>query len=108
MTAAVLSPRNAVTIVRRLGWGVADQVVSSISNFVLGIVVARSLGAEGFGSFSLAFITYAFILSGSRGLSTAPLLVRFSGPRRRSGAAPCRPPRRRRPASERWRARGAW
>ena len=80
MTAAVLSPRNAVTIVRRLGWGVADQVVSSISNFVLGIVVARSLGAEGFGSFSLAFITYAFILSGSRGLSTDPLLVRFSGP----------------------------
>jgi O-antigen/teichoic acid export membrane protein len=82
-----------VTIVRRLGWGVADQVVSSISNFVLGIVVARSLGAHGFGSFSLAFVTYTFILSASRGLSTDPLLVRFSGPEspewRRAVSASC-------------------
>lgn len=63
----------------RLGWGVADQAVSSLSNFALGIVVARSLGSEGFGAFSLAYVTYAFVVSATRGLATDPLLVRFSG-----------------------------
>ncbi len=67
-------------VVGRLGWGVADQGISSLSNFVLGIVVARSLGSHGFGAFSLAYVTYAFILSATRGLATDPLLVRFSGP----------------------------
>jgi O-antigen/teichoic acid export membrane protein len=60
---------------------VADQAVSSVANFVLGIVVARSLGAEGFGAFSLAYLTYAFVLSAGRGLATDPLTVRFSGAR---------------------------
>ncbi len=63
---------------RRLGWGVADQAVSSLSNFVLGIVVARSLGAEDFGAFSLAFLTYSVVLNAARGAATDPLLVRFS------------------------------
>jgi O-antigen/teichoic acid export membrane protein len=67
-------------IVRRLGWGVADQAVTSLSNFAIGIVVARSLGADGFGAFTLAYVTYSVILNASRGLSTDPLLVRFSGP----------------------------
>jgi O-antigen/teichoic acid export membrane protein len=66
-------------VVRRLGWGVADQAVSSVANFLLGIVVARTLGAEGFGAFSLAYLTYAFVLSASRGVATDPLTVRFSG-----------------------------
>jgi O-antigen/teichoic acid export membrane protein len=63
----------------RLGWGVADQAASSVANFVLGIVVARSLGAEGFGAFSLAYLTYSFVLSAGRGLATDPMTVRFSG-----------------------------
>jgi hypothetical protein len=41
----------------RLGWGIADQAVSSITNFALGIVVARSLGAADFGASSLAWVT---------------------------------------------------
>lgn len=67
-------------VVGRLGWGVADQGVSSLSNFALGIFAARALGSEGFGAFSLAYVTYAFILSATRGVATDPLLVRFSGP----------------------------
>jgi O-antigen/teichoic acid export membrane protein len=63
----------------RLGWGVIDQGVSSLSNFALGIVVARSLGSEGFGAFTLAYVTYSLVLNASRGLATDPLLVRFSG-----------------------------
>jgi O-antigen/teichoic acid export membrane protein len=65
--------------VRRIGWGVADQAVSSLTNFAVSIYVARTLGAEKFGAFSLAYVTYAFALNASRGLGTDPLMVRFSG-----------------------------
>jgi O-antigen/teichoic acid export membrane protein len=63
----------------RLGWGAADQGMSSLTNFFLSIYVARTLGAVAFGAFSLAYVTYAFALNASRGLSTDPFVVRFSG-----------------------------
>ncbi len=64
---------------RRLGWSVADQGISSLSNFVLGILVARSLDPQDLGAFTLAYVTFAFALSASRGTSTDPLVVRYSG-----------------------------
>jgi O-antigen/teichoic acid export membrane protein len=64
--------------VRRFGWGVADQAVSSITNFAVSIYVVREMGAAQFGAFSLAYVTYAFALNASRGLATEPLMVRFS------------------------------
>ena len=69
-------PRQAA---RRLGWGVADQAVSSLTNFALAIYVARTLGAVQFGAFGLAYVTYSFVLNASRGLTSDPLMVRFSG-----------------------------
>jgi len=63
---------------RRLGWGLVDQAVSSLTNFAISLYVARSLGAAAFGAFSLAYVTYTFALSASRGLATDPLMVRFS------------------------------
>ena len=65
--------------VRRISWGLADQVVSSLTNFLVSIYIARELGAVPFGAFSLAFVTYSFALNASRGLATDPLMVRFSG-----------------------------
>jgi O-antigen/teichoic acid export membrane protein len=53
--------------------------MSSLTNFVLSIYVARTLGAAQFGAFSLAYVTYGFAINASRGLSIEPLLVRFSG-----------------------------
>lgn len=64
---------------RRVGWGLADQVVSSLTNFAVSIYVVHVLGAVQFGAFSLAYVTYGFALSASRGLATSPLMVRFSG-----------------------------
>ena len=64
---------------RRLSWGVADQAVSSLTNFAVSIYIARTLGAVQYGAFSLAYVTYGFALNASRGLATDPLLVRFSG-----------------------------
>jgi O-antigen/teichoic acid export membrane protein len=65
--------------IHRLGWGIADQGMSSLTNFLLAVYVARTLGAVQFGAFSLAYVTYGFALNVSRGLATDPLMVRFSG-----------------------------
>jgi O-antigen/teichoic acid export membrane protein len=79
-TAPVESRRpGVIPAIRRLGWGVADQGISSLGNFALGLFVARSVGADSFGAFSLAFITYTVVINAARGLATDPLLVRFSG-----------------------------
>src|SRR5690349_10941084 len=64
---------------RRLSWGVADQAMSSVSNFAVNIYIARTLGAVQYGAFGLAYVTYGFAINASRGLATDPLLVRFSG-----------------------------
>ena len=64
-------------IFRRLSWGVVDQAVSSITNFAVNISIAHS-GPEQYGAFALAYVTYAVALQVSRGLTTDPLLVRFS------------------------------
>jgi O-antigen/teichoic acid export membrane protein len=63
---------------RRLGWGVADQAVSSLTNFAVNIYIVRDLGAVQYGAFALAYVTYGFVLQASRGLATDPLLVRYS------------------------------
>ena len=63
----------------RLTWGIADQAMCSLTNFLLTIYVARTLGAAQFGAFSLAYVTYGFAINASRGLSIEPLLIRFSG-----------------------------
>jgi O-antigen/teichoic acid export membrane protein len=63
----------------RLTWGLGDQALSSMTNFVVGVFVARELGVAGFGVFSLAWVTYGVVLNVSRGLATDPLVVRFSG-----------------------------
>lgn len=66
-------------VIGRLSWGLADQAASSMSNFAVGVYVARSLGVTAFGVFSLAWVTYGVVLNVSRGLATDPLVVRFSG-----------------------------
>jgi len=77
---------------RRVFWGFADQALSSLTNFILAIAVARSAGTTAFGVFSLVFATYLVCLSLSRAVATEPLSVRYSavGPddwRRGTGAA---------------------
>jgi O-antigen/teichoic acid export membrane protein len=53
--------------------------MSTLTNFLLGLYIARTLGAVQFGAFSLAYVTYGFAINASRGLAIEPLLVRFSG-----------------------------
>jgi O-antigen/teichoic acid export membrane protein len=77
--------------VRRLSWGLADQAVTSLVSFAVGVYAARSLGVVEFGAFSLAWVTYGVALNISRGLATDPLAVRYSGlPRSAWSAAAAR------------------
>jgi hypothetical protein len=62
----------------RFSWGLADQAMSSLSNAAMSLYIARELGATEFGAFSVAYVTYSFVLNASRGLATDPLLVRYS------------------------------
>ena len=79
-TASRTPLRNRIgRLAARAGWGVADQALSSLTNFAVGIYVARALGTSGLGAFSLAFATYLLALNASRGLATDPLVVRYSG-----------------------------
>lgn len=69
-----------------------DQLLFSLSNFALTIVVARSVTASEFGAFALGMAAYLLSTAVLRGFTSETLIVRFSaasGPewRRGSGAA---------------------
>jgi O-antigen/teichoic acid export membrane protein len=55
-----------------------DQGLSSLTNFILGIVVARSVGASEFGAFGFAYSIFIVAVGVTRGLTSEPLAVRFS------------------------------
>ena len=65
-------------LARRAGWSTADQVISSLSNFALSLLVARQVSVREFGAFALAFAMYGYLVMVSRLLVSQPLLVRFS------------------------------
>jgi O-antigen/teichoic acid export membrane protein len=64
--------------VRRLGWGVADQALSSLTNFALAVLVARAVSTSALGAFGLSFTTYTITLGATRALCQEPLTVRYS------------------------------
>ena len=64
--------------VRRLGWGLGDQALSSLTNFALAILVARTVSTSALGAFGLAFTTYTITLGATRALCSEPLTVRYS------------------------------
>jgi O-antigen/teichoic acid export membrane protein len=74
----VKTPNLVRRATRRFGWGVADQAFSSLTNFLLGVAVARSVSPSEFGAFNLAFTGYLIALGISRALTTEPLAVRYS------------------------------
>lgn len=71
-------------VIRRVGWGFLDQVLSSGSNFALTAFVAASISASGFGAFALVYAVYGACVGLSCGLASIPLTVLYSA------AAPAR------------------
>ncbi len=63
-------------------WIVADQILSTLTNFALISVVARSTSPSTFGRFALIQALYTVVVGGLTTLSTDPLIVRHAGSRR--------------------------
>jgi O-antigen/teichoic acid export membrane protein len=60
-------------------WNLVDQVISSGNNFLIQIIVARSVSADDFGAFAISFAIFSVAIAMFRALSTSPLAIRFSG-----------------------------
>ena len=70
--------RRAARMGARVGWGFGDQAVSSLSNFLLGFLVARNVDTATFGAFSIAYTTYVVVVGILRGAVAQPLMIRYS------------------------------
>lgn len=53
----------------------ADQLVSSASNFLLGVLIARAGGADALGAFGIAFLVWLAVVGVNRALVTEPMTV---------------------------------
>ena len=65
-------------MINRFGWALADQVLSSATNFALSLLVARTVGARDLGAFSVAYATFTFSLGAVRAIAGELLAVRHS------------------------------
>src|SRR3954451_25282379 len=71
---------------RRVSWSLADQALSSASNFILSLLLLRYTTSQEFGAFTLAFSIYLLILSVARAACSTPLLIRGVGKQESRGA----------------------
>lgn len=74
-----LVTKRSRTVARRVGWALADQAVSSLTNFGLRFVIARGVTTSSFGAFGVAFSVYTLAILGARALGSEPLAVRYTG-----------------------------
>jgi O-antigen/teichoic acid export membrane protein len=60
---------------RRVAFVVLDQAISSASNFLGGVLVARLAGAEAFGGYMLAYTVWLVVVLVQRSLILEPLVI---------------------------------
>jgi O-antigen/teichoic acid export membrane protein len=70
---------SIVRMFGRFGWALADQVLASATNFLLGLIVARTVGARDLGGFSVAYATFTLSLGAVRAIAGDLLVVRYTG-----------------------------
>jgi len=63
---------------RRAGWTLADQAVSSLTNFGLSLAIASTLDQVQFGAFAGAFLAYLLAMGAGRALLTEILAIRYA------------------------------
>jgi O-antigen/teichoic acid export membrane protein len=66
-------------LVRNGSWNLVDQALSALSNTVLSVMVARSVSAEDFGAFAIAFVVFGIFIAVTKSVVGKPLQMRFSG-----------------------------
>ncbi len=59
----------------RVGVTTADQAVSSLSNFAVGVAIARVAGIAGLGAFTLMYAVWLIVASMHRALITDPMAI---------------------------------
>ena len=62
------------------GWGVADQVASSVSNFAVLVIIARAVGPVELGVFAIFTAGYVTATYINESLVSEPFVVRHTGP----------------------------
>jgi O-antigen/teichoic acid export membrane protein len=65
-------------LVGRASWNLIDQVISSLGNGLLSVLVAHSVDSNAFGGFAVAFTIFTLLVGASRAVATSPLGIRFS------------------------------
>jgi O-antigen/teichoic acid export membrane protein len=60
---------------RHYGTALADQIVSSASNFLVGVAVGRFGGAEQLGNYSIVFVIWLIVIGLNRAALTEPLVI---------------------------------
>lgn len=60
---------------RDMNWSLVDQAMVSGSNFLTGVLIARALGLEGFGVYTLIWLIAVFIQNLQHALINTPLLT---------------------------------
>ena len=75
-----VAPRRgpALSARRRSVVGLGDQAFSSLTNFALNVLVARSVDTAALGAYALAFAAYLLALNVARAVAVQPLVVRQS------------------------------
>ncbi len=85
-----LGARRHLGLVRLASWNIIDQVLSALTNAVLSIVVARTVGKEQFGAFAACFLVFSVCIGIERALVGQPMGIRYSsqtGPTLASGVS---------------------
>ena len=60
---------------QKLNWTIADQGVVSGVNFITGLLIARFLGIEAFGVFTLVWMAVLFVNSIQIAMISAPMMT---------------------------------
>ncbi len=74
MTSSVVAICNVIARNSLVNWALADQAMVSGSNFLTGILLARFLGIEAFGVFTLAWMLVQFISGIQSALILSPMM----------------------------------
>jgi O-antigen/teichoic acid export membrane protein len=73
------SPQRGVGVRSRVGWTVADQAVSSLTNAALTIGLAGFLAPDQYGAFAVAFSVYMIATGVSQAVGTQVFSIRYAG-----------------------------
>ncbi|MFQ5786103.1 MAG: lipopolysaccharide biosynthesis protein [Alphaproteobacteria bacterium] len=82
----IQATRDLIARYSQVNWALADQALVSGANFLTGILLARFLGIEEFGRFTLAWMAVQFMNSIQFALVSAPMMS--IGPKQPADAAP--------------------